>query len=59
MKQRLLHDRGEVELLDARTYWLVRAIEARVVAYQLQDPIARSIMLNVAESYEQIADDDR
>jgi hypothetical protein len=37
-------------------YWRQRAEEARAVAGQLSDPIAQKVMLEIASSYEALAD---
>ena len=37
-------------------YWRQRAEEARVVAGQLSDPVAQKAMLEIAGSYEALAD---
>jgi hypothetical protein len=36
-------------------HWRARAIEARAVAEQITDPVAKQMMLNVAAEYEQLA----
>ena len=36
-------------------YWLKRAEEARAFADEMRDPETKSLMLGIAESYEQIA----
>jgi hypothetical protein len=42
-------------IVDDPTHWRQRAEEAYRVADQLDDPIARKTMLDVAGSYEQLA----
>jgi len=36
-------------------YWLQRAQETRALAQQLDDPVAKQTMLEIAQLYEQIA----
>jgi hypothetical protein len=40
---------------DDPIHWRQRADEARRVADQLDDPIAKKTMLDIAQSYEQLA----
>ena len=40
---------------DTAEYWRGRAEEARTVAEQMSDPIARATMLRIAERYELLA----
>jgi hypothetical protein len=42
-------------IIDDPTHWRQRAEEARRVADQLDDPIAKKTMLDIARSYEQLA----
>ena len=42
-------------IIDNPTHWRKRAEEARGVADQLDDPIAKRTMLDIALSYEQLA----
>ena len=42
-------------IIDAPAHWRRRAEEAYRVADQLDDPIARKLMLDVARSYQQLA----
>jgi hypothetical protein len=42
-------------IIEDPTHWQQRAEEARKVADQLDDPIAKRTMLDVARSYEQLA----
>jgi hypothetical protein len=42
-------------IIDDPTHWRRRAEEARSVAVQLDDPIAKKTMLDIALSYEQLA----
>jgi hypothetical protein len=37
-------------------YWRGRAAEARAKANQMRDPVAKGIMLEIAESYDRIAE---
>jgi hypothetical protein len=37
-------------------HWRSRAEEARTVAEQLTDPVAKAMMLQIAEDYDRIAD---
>jgi hypothetical protein len=43
-------------ILDDPEHWRSRAEEARTVAEQLTDPIAKAMMLQIAEDYDRIAD---
>jgi hypothetical protein len=43
-------------ILDDPEHWRGRAEEARTVAEQLTDPIAKAMMLRIAEDYDRIAD---
>ena len=36
-------------------YWLERAEEARAMASDMNDPVAREALLGIAENYEKIA----
>jgi hypothetical protein len=40
----------------SREYWELRAAEAFAVATQLSDPECRQVMLQIAASYQQIAE---
>lgn len=42
-------------IIDDPSHWRQRAEEARSVADQLDDPIAKETMLAIARSYEQMA----
>ena len=42
-------------IIDDPTHWHRRAEEARTVADQLDDPIAKQTMLDIAQSYDQLA----
>ncbi len=42
-------------IIDDPEHWRQRAEEARGVAEQLDDPIAKQTMLDIARSYEQMA----
>ena len=42
-------------IINDPTHWRQRAEEARRVADQLDDPIAKETMLAIAQSYEQLA----
>ena len=44
-----------LSIVDDPTHWRQRAEEAHRVADQLDDPIAKKTMLDVARSYEQLA----
>ena len=44
-----------VSLLDTSEHWRTRAEQARVVAQQLGDLVARTMMLKIADSYEDLA----
>lgn len=46
-------------LLDDPEHWYRRAEEARVVAEQLDDPVAKAMMLGIAEDYERLAESAR
>ena len=43
------------QLMDAE-YWLGRAEEARIHASQMHDPDAKRTLLEIAENYEQLAE---
>ena len=43
-------------ILDDPEHWRRRAEEARLVAVQLDDPVAKAAMLRIARDYEQIAE---
>jgi hypothetical protein len=43
------------QLTDAE-YWLARAAEARAHAREMPDPDARRTLLEIAENYQQLAD---
>jgi hypothetical protein len=45
-----------LELLNNVEHWRDRAEEARVHAEQLTDPEARRMMLDIAKSYERLAE---
>jgi hypothetical protein len=42
-------------LLQDPKHWRARAAEARAVAELMDDPIAKSTMMNIAEEYEDLA----
>jgi len=42
-------------IVAAPTDWRARAAEARAVAAQLQDPVARRTMAGIADSYDRLA----
>ena len=44
------------QIVDDSRYWYDKAEECRVLADMMQDPIARSMMLNIAGDYERLAD---
>ena len=44
-----------LSIVDDPTHWWQRAEEAHRVADQLDDPIAKKTMLDVARSYDQLA----
>lgn len=44
-----------LSIIDDPTHWRRRAEEAHSVANQLDDPIAKKTMLDIARSYEQLA----
>jgi hypothetical protein len=53
---------GEVmstSILDDPEHWRQRAEESRLIAEQLDDPVARAAMLRIAEDYERIAEQAR
>jgi hypothetical protein len=43
-------------ILDDPAHWLRRAMAARSVAEQLDDPVAKEAMLRIANDYERIAE---
>jgi hypothetical protein len=43
-------------ILDNPDHWRERAEEARSVAEQLTDPVARAMMSRIAEDYERLAE---
>jgi hypothetical protein len=43
-------------ILDDPKHWRRRAAAARLVAGQLDDPVAKAAMLRIAEDYERIAE---
>jgi hypothetical protein len=46
-------------ILDDPEHWHQRAEEARLVAEQLHDPVAKAAILRIAADYEQIAEQAR
>jgi hypothetical protein len=42
-------------IIDDPTHWRQRAEEARSIADQLDDPIAKKTMLDIAHSYDRLA----
>jgi hypothetical protein len=42
-------------IIDDATHWRQRAEEARSIADQLDDPVAKTTMLDIAHSYDQLA----
>jgi hypothetical protein len=42
-------------LLDDPAHWRRRAAESRSIAEQLDDPVQKKTMLEIAESYERLA----
>ena len=42
-------------IIDDPSHWRRRAQEARRIADQLDDPVAKMTMLDIAQSYEQLA----
>lgn len=48
-------DRMREPILDDPEHWRRRAEETRRVAEQLDDPVAKQILLDIANSYDQLA----
>ena len=46
---------SKLSAIDRPTHWRQRAAEARSVADQLADPLAKKTMQDIALSYEQLA----
>ena len=44
-----------VQILTDPDHWRNRAKETRTLAEQMNDPVARQMMLNVAKDYEKLA----